>query len=175
MAAANKGFTLVELMMTLIVFGILLAIAMPLMSDFVNERRVAASVKEFIAANRLARSEAIKRGHRVTVCSSTNGDIGSNVCAFTTDWSSGWLAMTNDSGGSGGEITARQGAYPSQLGIRGTAYALHYQDTGRLETDTGISPIFLFSVENRFLYKVCISMNGHTRVLRKNGATIPAC
>ncbi|MDY7547151.1 GspH/FimT family pseudopilin [Glaciimonas sp. Gout2] len=175
MAAANKGFTLVELMMTIVVFGILVAIALPSMRDFVDEQRVSTSVKEFIAANRLARSEAVKRGKRVTVCSSVNGDIGSNVCALKTNWSSGWLTMTNDSGGSGGEITARRGAYPKQLLVEATVTALHYQDTGRIETKTGVSPFFLFSVDHKFVHKVCISINGHVQIHRQNGEFIPAC
>lgn len=173
MAAQNNGFTVIELLMTIVIAGILLAIAIPQMSDFVAERRVSASVKEFIGANRLARSEAIKRGQRVTVCSSVNAE--SNQCARRLDWSDGWLTMTNDGGGQGGDILARQRGYRAYLSVAGKATSVRYEGTGRVIVDPGEKTEFVFAFQNKFPQKVCISLSGQTRLARKNGNDTQTC
>src|SRR4030067_1501695 len=57
----NKGFTLIELIITLTIAGILMAVAAPSMVGFVSSNRLASQVNELIADITLARSEAIKR------------------------------------------------------------------------------------------------------------------
>ena len=61
------GFTLFELLITLIVAAVLLAIAVPSMSQFVESSRLRASQSELVSALTLARSEATKRGLNVVV------------------------------------------------------------------------------------------------------------
>lgn len=75
------GFTLVELMVTVSILAITLAIAVPSYQSFVARNRLAASTNELVSALALARSEAIKRATRVSVASS--------------DWSSGWQVFVD--------------------------------------------------------------------------------
>lgn len=62
-----RGFTMVELLITLVVLAVLLAVATPGLSTFVNSSRLRASQAEFVSALTLARSEATRRGTRVSI------------------------------------------------------------------------------------------------------------
>jgi type IV fimbrial biogenesis protein FimT len=61
------GFTLFELLMTLIVAAVLLAMVVPGLANFISSSRLRASQSEFVSALTLARSEATKRGGEVVV------------------------------------------------------------------------------------------------------------
>ena len=77
----QSGFTLVELMITLVILGIMLAIAAPAMSDFVVRQRVSGQASELMLALAYARSEAVKQGADIAVLPSTNASTG---------WADGW-------------------------------------------------------------------------------------
>ena len=68
----RRGFTLVELLIVLAVGSILLAIAIPGYAFLVNASRLATVTNDLVTVLHLARSEAIKRGVRVTVCKTGN-------------------------------------------------------------------------------------------------------
>lgn len=91
----GRGFTLVELLVTLAVAGILLAIAIPGYAFLANTNKLAVVTNELVVALQLARSEAVKRGQRVTVCKSFN--TSSTSCSSVGGWQQGWLVFV-DSG-----------------------------------------------------------------------------
>jgi type IV fimbrial biogenesis protein FimT len=93
----RRGFTLVELLVTMAVGGILLAIAIPGYAFLVNTSKLAAVTNELVFALQLARSEALKRGQRVTVCKSANPLNPVPACIGTGQWQQGWVAFI-DSG-----------------------------------------------------------------------------
>lgn len=97
---ANGGFTLIELMVTLAVGAILLAVAVPSFRTFVQNAQVNNAADGFLAAIQRARSEAITRGDAVLLC--RTADPTSNTCGTSSgeDWSPGWLmyAVRNFSG-----------------------------------------------------------------------------
>ena len=98
----EAGFTLIELMVTLAVAAILLAIAVPNFITFIQNNRLTSQGNDLVTALNYARSEAIKRGVRVTVCSrsSDTACVGAGA-----DWTNGWLVFvdTNGDGDVGGE------------------------------------------------------------------------
>ncbi len=63
----ERGFTLVELLVTMTLVAILSAIALPSLSSFVTNSRVSSRANDFVAAINLARSEAVKRSSGVTI------------------------------------------------------------------------------------------------------------
>lgn len=90
------GFTLVELMVTVAVLTITLAIGVPQMRTFVDKQQSRASQEALRSAINLARSEALKRSGRVSLCP-INSD-GTKTCAGTTDvnsWNNGWLIFVD--------------------------------------------------------------------------------
>jgi type IV fimbrial biogenesis protein FimT len=92
----GRGFTLVELLVVLAVGAILLAIAFPGYAFLVNTSRLAAVTNDLVSAIQLARSEAIKRGIRVTVCKTDNAMAATPVCNTAAHWQQGWLVFVDD-------------------------------------------------------------------------------
>jgi len=78
----SRGFTLTELMVTLAVAAVLIAIAAPSYRDFILDTGMSAEANEFLTTVNFARSEAVKRNVRVTMCRSSDGA----GCANAGNW-----------------------------------------------------------------------------------------
>lgn len=91
--ADASGFTILELMITVAVLSILVGIAVPSFNEMIRQNRLATQTNDLLTATAVARSEAIKRGSRVTLCPA-NGD-GSD-CAGNAQWSTGWLVISDE-------------------------------------------------------------------------------
>lgn len=74
-----QGFTLVELAVTLAVLAILVTLAVPAFTTLINGNRLTAQANELVADIQMARSEAVRRNQRVTLCPS----IDNAVCSGT--------------------------------------------------------------------------------------------
>lgn len=98
---STRGFTLVELLITLAVAAILLAVAVPSFRTFIQNAKLNSAADSFLAAIQQARSEAITRGDIVVLCrtadSSTDNCGGSNK-----NWSAGWLMYATPTASSEG-------------------------------------------------------------------------
>ncbi|MDD5272017.1 MAG: GspH/FimT family pseudopilin [Methylovulum sp.] len=80
------GFGLVELMITLVIASIVLGLAMPTFTKVIGSTRLTAYTNDFVSSLMLAKSEAVKRGVRVSVLSKS-GTPGS--------WEAGWDVFTD--------------------------------------------------------------------------------
>jgi len=85
----SRGFTLIELMITLVLAAIILTLAVPGFQDIIRNNRAATQANELVTALSLARSEAVKRGARVSLCPSAD----QASCTGGTDWSNGWIVF----------------------------------------------------------------------------------
>ena len=85
----TRGFTIIELMVTIAVLAVALAIAVPSYTNMLINNRMASKTNEFVASLHYARSEAVKRGANVRTCASTDGV----TCATTGDWDQGWIVL----------------------------------------------------------------------------------
>lgn len=92
MRLSRRGFTLYELLITLVLVSILIAIGTPTFSAIVARNRQAIEINTLSHAIHLARKVSIVHRQVVTLCPSTDG----RNCLTTTDWSTGWIAFRND-------------------------------------------------------------------------------
>ncbi len=63
----NNGFTLIEVLVTVVIFGILLAIAIPSLSTYINQQRVSRISDNIVSSFQLARFEAIKYNQKLCI------------------------------------------------------------------------------------------------------------
>ena len=91
----SKGFTLVELMLTIVILGILLAVGSPSLRDSVQNGRLTSQTNVTLGMLAYARSESAKRpGVTITVCASNSVNTGAPACD-TNNWESGWLIISD--------------------------------------------------------------------------------
>lgn len=93
----SRGFTLIELMITLVLAAIILTLAVPGFQDIIRNNRAATQANELVTALGLARSEAVKRGARVSLCPSAD----QASCTGGTDWSGGWIVFRDTAANDG--------------------------------------------------------------------------
>jgi type IV fimbrial biogenesis protein FimT len=89
MRNTQQGLSLIELIVSVSIAGILLAIGVPSYKYVTNSNRVSAEVNGLLMDMQFARSEALKEGRTVTVCPAT----AALTCAGTTSWESGWIVF----------------------------------------------------------------------------------
>lgn len=74
----QHGFTIIELMVTVIILSIVTAFAIPSMRDFIRRGHATSLSNQLLTALSLARSESLRRGQRVSVCASSDGATCTN-------------------------------------------------------------------------------------------------
>jgi type IV fimbrial biogenesis protein FimT len=89
------GFTLIELIFTLVVAGVLITIAVPQFTQALRNNDRNSQLNVFVSSLNLARSEAVTRGARVTMCRSTNGATCNTDVSSEGNWESGWIVYVD--------------------------------------------------------------------------------
>lgn len=136
----QSGFTIIELMMTLVVAAIILALAAPSFRDFIANNRLTTTTNNFITAISFARSEAVKRANvvRVVAVSPSSGN----------EWGGGWQVVDN-----GGNVIR---LFQSDSSI------ITMDDAGGVSTLTFDSRGFLSSLAAGTTISICDNRDGET-------------
>lgn len=87
--AKAEGFSLVEVMATVVIVAVILGWAVPNLRTLILNLRITTQTNDFISDVHLTRSEAFTRGMRVTMCKSANG----YTCSGSGDWGQGWIVF----------------------------------------------------------------------------------
>ena len=91
-----RGFSLIELLVTIAIAAIIAGVAAPSFSKMMNANRIQTAASALQGDMMFARTEAVKRGLWVSICPSTD----QATCTTTNSWANGWIVF-NDINGSG--------------------------------------------------------------------------
>jgi type IV fimbrial biogenesis protein FimT len=136
----TRGFTLVELLAVIAIAAVLAGAAIPGMSALTRSTRLTTATNDLFASFTLARSEAIKRKSRVTLCKSSNGVS----CSTSGGWEQGWILFHDiDHSGTreaGEPVLQRAPALDSELRLSGNLNVsryVSYSDSGTTQLSSG--------------------------------------
>ena len=91
MSMKSDGFTLIELLAVLTIATIVLTLGVPSFQEIIRNNRLTTQANRLISSINLARSEAIKRGVRVTLCKSNDGEN----CVNGNGYEQGWIVFSD--------------------------------------------------------------------------------
>jgi type IV fimbrial biogenesis protein FimT len=113
--ARSAGFTLLEIMITIGIAGILLAIAVPSFRSLTYSNRIIAQATDMVGAMNIARSEAIKRNGTISFCRVSTATA--TACVTTAGTWGNWVVRT-----AGGTVIRRGtlDSYGSTVTVKST-------------------------------------------------------
>lgn len=120
---SGRGFTLIEMMITILVLTILIVSAGPSLGRLMRDQRIKTVTFDVYASLIYARSEAVKRNATVDI-----------VPVAPPDWASGWNIVT-------GTTTLKRQSAIGDISITGPAGAVTYRTSGRLSGN--VAPNFI--------------------------------
>ena len=164
------GFTLLELLTTVLILGVLVSLAVPAFSKSLARSRQSAEINALFHAFYLARKESIRRRVLVSLCPTQDG----RSCSPGRDWSDGWLLFEN---GERSDPPVRATGAPLILahsvneGVRITANRRGFTSRGVRKRATNGTLIFCDPGRRIAARALVVSYTGRPRVAerRRNG------
>jgi len=143
-----RGFTLLEMLATLVILGVLVSIAFPSMRFLIVNQRVRNAAFDLSAALTMTRSEASKRNNDVVI---SGGGV---------NWAGGWTITGPNT--SGAIETIRQQPAYSDIRITAPASSLSYHRNGR--TDSAGATFAITTTVAGLSAKRCLGIDRDGRV-----------
>lgn len=180
-----SGFSLIELIVTLLVVSILAFVAVPSIKNILKDHRLSGYTNDLVADMNTARSEAVKRATPVTLCKTLNPQNSSPACNTTAAdaWTTGRIMFVDaDSDGvvdSGEQVLRiRQGLDDQNSVIKGngsvtgTANRITFKGDGT-STLTADTEIALCDDRGATQKRaIAINLGGRIRSLQKGTSSI---
>jgi len=130
----QHGFTLVELMTTLMIVAILTTVAVPGFNTTIKNNRQITQANLLVSSISLARSEAVKHGRTAKLCvSSDQATAVPPTCTLETNWELGWIVwvdLNNDNVLDVGEERRFVQAFPPSITLTSTVTQLDFSAQG---------------------------------------------
>ena len=182
----SRGFTLIELTVTMVIAVILIVIAVPDFQSTSTTNRTATTSNEFLMALAMARNEAIMRGYPVYVCATSNPEAVSPQCstANSTNWDDGWLVMLDED--DDGDLTDQvenpilvhngirdnysligEALIKNRIGFQATGFAMQAGNIILCGSD-----VVNFATDKKHARVIVINGTGRTRVFKGNSQAI---
>lgn len=162
----SQGFTVVELMITLLITGILFLVALPSFSNMLAKNEQTAQIYTLFHHHQLARTEAIKSNRNVLLCKSSDG----LKCTSNSKWSDGWIIFSdtdNDKKISDNEtVIYVQDTLPQKLSLKykgfGSHHYVRYFPNGRSSTNGTFT--FCNQIDKSNVQSLIIARTGRARL-----------
>ena len=111
----QDGFTLYELMITLLIIGVILTFGVPNFNDFTRNSQLTGTANDLHGSFQVARSEAARAKANITICASTNALAVNANCSGT--FADGWIVFIDlngdiDRAGAGENVLRAHPALP---------------------------------------------------------------
>lgn len=141
----QRGFTLYELLITMLVIGIVLTVGIPSFSQFTQNSRITSTANDLHSSFHLGRSEAARSKAPVTICASAD-PLGAALCDGVL-FDEGWIIFIDLDGdlerAGAGENVLR--AHPPidvaiNISVNGGANYFGFAPTGLGRGDVGGQP-----------------------------------
>lgn len=124
-AAAARGLTVLELMITLAIAVEILMIGIPALERIALDGQRTAALNEFVAAGLRLRSEAVASRRQTVLCALRLAADGSPACASAGGWGPGWLGFVDidldGAFGAADRLVLQRGALPAGVSLRGNS------------------------------------------------------
>ena len=141
----QSGFTLYELLITVLIVGVVLTLGIPNMLQFNQNGRMTGAANDLHSALHLARSESSRAKTNITVCASANALAADANCGGT--WDQGFIVFVDEDGDinrSGATETVLRAHGPIadgiSLSVADAATYFSYSSTGLGRPNVGGNP-----------------------------------
>lgn len=128
MVGRPLGFSLLELMITVAVLAILVTLATPAFTSIINSNRLTAGSNALLATMQYARSEAVRRNARVSVCPTGDG----STCEASGNWQN-WITRVD----ADGEVL-RAGGVKAPLQLTSAIERIEFRSDGLARDPAGL-------------------------------------
>lgn len=191
-ARGTRGVTLIEILVTLAILSIILAIGLPSFREMMVRNQVGNISTEFANDIARARTEAISRNSCVTICTSINtanaltGLTPTCAAAGNTNWQNGWIifanptcstTLNNPTASNSTLIAVRQAGDTTTFKLQASNSLRRFTFESRGLTNSGQSNFTLSyepeSVASPHYRSICVSSAGRVNI--KQYAGVSAC
>ena len=170
----NRGFTLLEALVVLALLAVLLSLAAPSLQGLRQKHQMQSQAEQLQASLLFARTEALRRQQRVTLCVRAPAAQAGPECATAGTWAQGWVVFVevNDSGRREASESVLQlhEALPGFLTLQGNATVdryISYGPQGRSQSTTGAfqaGTLTLCGAGQAHVWRVVINAVGKPRL-----------
>lgn len=171
MKHATSGFTLIELMTTLAVLAVVLAIGMPAMASIRKRAQASAALNQLTTSLATARIMAVSKNRSVTLCPSSDG----STCRTDLNWGAGWIIYLDparEAQPASSDLVMQRMDAPKGVSIRSTVgrHRVRYLPDG-MSSGTNVSLSLCSTTDKQLIGRVVINNAGRARSEKPTSAT----
>jgi type IV fimbrial biogenesis protein FimT len=170
----NRGFTLLEALVVLALLAVLMSLAAPSLQGLRHKHQMQSQAEQLQSSLMLARTEALRRQQRVTLCVRESAAAAGQDCATAGTWAQGWVLFVDGNNNARREATETvlqvQAALPGWMTLQGNATVdqyISYGPQGRSQSTTGAfqaGTVTLCGAGQAHVWRVVINAVGKPRL-----------
>ncbi len=160
-----SGYTLIEILVSLAIVAIMAGMAASPLASIIESTRLENRISDLLTTMHLARSEAVTRNSRVTICK-INPSASTTACDTGVGWDSGWIVFVDsdadgvaDSGETVLQTYMGMGSNITVTPTTGFANFISYRPSGSSTTNGEVN----ICVNNNVAIAIIVNATGRPR------------